>query len=66
MSREFINAALKSNNDIEALKEELIYFFYKDKSKPELSDMISWWRRDGGSFNTELYIKICVIKSQLR
>jgi len=36
------------------------------KSKPELSDMIRWWRRDGGSFNTELYIKICVIKAQER
>ena len=38
----------------------------KDKSRPELSDMIRWWRRDGGSFNTELYIKICVIKAQER
>ncbi len=38
----------------------------KDKSRPELSDMIRWWRRGGGSFNTELYIKICVIKAQER
>ncbi len=35
-------------------------------SKPELSDMIHWWTKDGGSFNVDLYIKICVIKAQQR
>lgn len=36
------------------------------KSKPELSDMIHWWTKDGGIFNVDLYIKICVVKAQER
>ncbi len=38
----------------------------KKRKAVELSDMIRWWRKDGGSFNEKLYIKICVIKAQMR
>ncbi len=38
----------------------------KKKSRPELSDMIHWWRKNGGSFNEKLYIRICIIKAQMR
>ncbi len=40
---------------------------YKQKPKPELSDIIRWWRKGWrGVFNEQLYIKICAVKSEMR
>jgi len=32
----------------------------KDKKRKaiKLSDMINWWKKDGGNFNEKLYIKV--------
>jgi hypothetical protein len=31
-----------------------------------LSDMIRWWTKGRGSFNTELYIRICKAKNDAK
>lgn len=39
----------------------------KKRKAIELSDMISFWtKNNNGSFNMNLYVRICSIKSQLR
>ena len=39
----------------------------QQKARPELADMISWWTKGWrGTFNEELYIKICRIKAKTR
>lgn len=36
-------------------------------NKAQLSDQIRWWTKNNrGSFNVELYIRICEIKSRQR
>ncbi len=33
----------------------------------QLSDQIRWWTRNNeGSFNVDLYIRVCIIKSKQR